>query len=64
MGDKLDDGTEMDGYAVPPYLREHPLFAAAQASVRAERDMALGRCPALIQCHREIGHDGRHEARA
>lgn len=38
MGDRLDDGTEMDdGYAVPPYLRSHPLYAAAEASVTTER---------------------------
>ena len=26
-------------------------------------DEALGRCPAMIQCHRETGHEGGHEAR-
>ncbi len=31
---------------------------------REAPDVALGRCQVLIQCHREIGHDGGHEARA
>jgi hypothetical protein len=26
-------------------------------------DWALGRCQAVIQCHRETGHEGGHEAR-
>jgi diadenosine tetraphosphate (Ap4A) HIT family hydrolase len=26
-------------------------------------DSALGRCQALLQCHRETGHAGGHEAR-
>src|SRR6266702_3412244 len=30
---------------------------------REAPDVALGRCPLLIQCHREIGHAGEHEAR-
>ncbi|SRR6266568_1776370 len=26
-------------------------------------DAALGRCQVMLQCHRETGHDGGHEAR-
>jgi hypothetical protein len=26
-------------------------------------DSALGRCQAMLQCHRETGHEGGHEAR-
>jgi hypothetical protein len=29
----------------------------------APPDLALGRCQALLQCHRETGHAGGHEAR-
>ncbi len=29
---------------------------------RAVPDTALGRCQALLQCHRETGHEGGHEA--
>ena len=27
-------------------------------------DSALGRCPVMLQCHRETGHAGAHEAKA
>jgi hypothetical protein len=34
----------------------------AQRGASAEApDPALGRCPAMLQCHRETGHQGRHE---
>jgi len=43
--------------------------AALAAVDRYERerlavpDTALGRCPVMLQCHRETGHEGGHEAR-
>lgn len=33
------------------------------ASPAVAPDPALGRCQVLIQCHRETGHEGGHEAR-
>jgi hypothetical protein len=36
--------------------------AAARAARSGAPDSALGRCQVLIQCHRETGHEGRHEA--
>jgi hypothetical protein len=39
----------------------HPRRAASAAAAEAP-DAALGRCPALLQCHREMGHAGGHEA--
>jgi hypothetical protein len=41
------------------------IFAATYEAAATPHapDAALGRCQALIQCHRETGHEGRHEAR-
>ena len=42
--------------------RECPCGVMQDEPIEAP-DTALGRCPAMIQCHRETGHHGGHEAR-
>ncbi len=59
------------GYRVDSTIEERSIADAAWAAHRAWTDAlsdaapdeALGRCPVLIQCHRETGHEGPHEAR-
>jgi hypothetical protein len=40
-----------------------PSTPSSVSSAYEAPDAALGRCPALLQCHREMGHAGGHEAR-
>jgi hypothetical protein len=40
-----------------------PQHGTRMARGREAPDAALGRCQTMIQCHRETGHEGSHEAR-
>jgi len=57
FGDWIIRGVKGEFYPCKP-----DIFAATYEPVTAP-DTALGRCPALLQCHRETGHHGGHEAR-
>jgi hypothetical protein len=47
-------------------LADHVLAAVDafdRAAAATVPDPADGRCPVMLQCHRETGHEGGHEAR-
>jgi hypothetical protein len=55
------DGSITDGEILTEEQAEE--LAQGQGHAVEPSDSALGRCQALLQCHRETGHAGGHEAR-
>ena len=67
LRDKIADEIYTIALEYPPGARRNVALDAAcvargSAGVDAP-DAALGRCPVMIQCHLETGHQGAHEAR-
>jgi len=63
LRNKIAAEIETEGWRMHVEQRRHGFFAAARIARNGVPDSALGRCQALLQCHRETGHAGGHEAR-